>query len=214
MPKGTKHLRREQSAGSFVVVLSTGQEARFHEMGGPTGASAWAQERLQGQPPGTYAAFYRAVVARGRQDKGAPWTEPFHVLIVNDHGRIVIGDKSAPRPERSEPFPFRGVGEAAGRARKPIAELISELRSWLPNYDHGPTDYPTILYRTLAALPGGDELEDMGYEPIGNLGWHEADQLGRVLEAIQDKRDVEDLIAGLISEEEEETEEAPRRRKR
>lgn len=92
--------------------------------------------------------------------------------------------------------------------RKQIKDLIAELRSWLPNYDHGPADYPTILYRVLAAAPGGEELEDMGYEPIGNLGWQELDQLGRVLETIQDKRDVEDLIRGLMSEED--VEEAPR----
>lgn len=101
------------------------------------------------------------------------------------------------------------------KARKNIAELIEELKSWLPNYDHGPTDYPTILYRVLAAAPGGEELEDMGYEPIGNLGWHELDQLGRVLVAIQDKQDVEELIAGLREEEEEDLREplreAPRR---
>src|SRR5271166_3990981 len=90
------------------------------------------------------------------------------------------------------------------KPRKPIADLIEELRSWLPNYDHGPNDYPTILYRVLASAPGGEELEDIGYEPIGNLGWHELDQLGRVLEAIQDKQDVEDLVAGLIRDEEEE----------
>ncbi len=95
------------------------------------------------------------------------------------------------------------------KPRKPIAELIEELRSWLPNYDHGPTDYPTILYRVLAAAPGGEELEDIGYEPIGNLGWHELDQLGRVLVAIQDKQDVEDLVAGLVHEEEEEREPEP-----
>lgn len=89
-------------------------------------------------------------------------------------------------------------------ARKQITDLIAELRSWLPNYDHGAKDYPTILYRVLASAPGGDELEDMGYEPIGNLGWQELEQLGRVLETIQDKRDVEDLIKGLMSEEEEE----------
>ena len=94
------------------------------------------------------------------------------------------------------------------KPRKPIAELIEELRSWLPNYDHGPNDFPTTLYRILAALPGGEELEDIGYEPIGDLGWHEADQLGRVLVAIQDKHDVEDLVAGLVHEEEEEVEEA------
>jgi hypothetical protein len=89
--------------------------------------------------------------------------------------------------------------------------MIAELQSWLPNYNHGPNDYPTLLWRILASLPGGDEVEDMGYEPF-NLGWHEADQLGRVLEAIQDKRDVEDLVRGLLSEEEENVEEPPRRR--
>jgi hypothetical protein len=98
----------------------------------------------------------------------------------------------------------------SSRVRKPIADLIEELKSWLPNYNHGPTEYPTILFRTLAAAPGGGRLEDMGYEPIGNLGWHELDQLGRVLEAIQDKRDVEDLVAGLVDDEEEDLGEARR----
>ena len=97
----------------------------------------------------------------------------------------------------------------AMETRKPIQALIEELQSWLPNYDHGPTDYPTLLWRILASLPGGDEAEDMGYEPF-KLGWHEADQLGRVLETIQDKQDVEDLVRGLLGEEEEAVEEARR----
>lgn len=88
--------------------------------------------------------------------------------------------------------------------RKPIADLIEELRSWLPNYDHGPTDYPTLLWRILASAPGGDEAEDMGYEPF-TLGWHEIEQLGRVLEAIQDQQDVSDLVDGLMRDENEET---------
>jgi hypothetical protein len=96
-------------------------------------------------------------------------------------------------------------------ARKPIQDLIAELQSWLPNYDHGPADYPTLLWRILASAPGGDRAEDMGYEPF-QLGWQEIDQLGRVLVAIQDQRDVEDLIQGLIGEEEEEVEERRRRR--
>ena len=97
--------------------------------------------------------------------------------------------------------------------RKQIVDLIAELRSWLPNYDHGPDSFPTTFYRVLASLPGGEELEDMGYEPMGGIGWHEADLLGRVLEAIQGKDDVEDLVQGLIREEGEEAEEmreAPR----
>ena len=35
-------------------------------------------------------------------------------------------------------------------SKKKIEELIGELRSWLPNYDHGPEEYPTVLYRILA----------------------------------------------------------------
>jgi hypothetical protein len=95
------------------------------------------------------------------------------------------------------------------RIRKPIVKIINELKSWLPNYDHGPNDYPTILLRLLAALPGGEELEDAGYEPLGgaSIGWHEADQLGRVLEAIQDKQDVEDIARELLSDNPEDLEE-------
>jgi hypothetical protein len=92
------------------------------------------------------------------------------------------------------------------KPRKPIADLIVELQSWLPNYDHGPEDYPTLLWRLLASMPGGDRAEDMGYEPF-SLDWHEIDQLGRVLVAVQDQRDVEDLIQGLVGEDEEEVEE-------
>jgi hypothetical protein len=99
------------------------------------------------------------------------------------------------------------------KPRKEIAALIGELKSWLPNYDHGPNDYPTILYRILANAPGAEQLEDIGYEPIGNMSWHELDQLGRVLTAIQDKRDVEDLVAGLMEDEEEDLGEARRGRR-
>jgi len=96
------------------------------------------------------------------------------------------------------------------KPRKPIADLIGELQSWLPNYDHGPEDFPTLFWRILASLPGGDQAADMGYETF-NLGWKEAELLGDTLNAIQDTRDVEDLIQGLIGDEEEEVEEARRR---
>lgn len=97
------------------------------------------------------------------------------------------------------------------KPRKQIEDMIEELRSWLPNYDSkSPNDYPILLFRILASMPGGDELEDMGYETF-NLGWHEMDQLARVLDAIQDKYDVEDLVHGLTYEEEEDVGEARRR---
>jgi len=85
-------------------------------------------------------------------------------------------------------------------ARREIENLIAELESWLANHDHGPEDYPTLLLRILASLPGGEELEDLGYEPF-SLGWHEADQLGRVLVTIEGKRDVEEIVAALLGDE-------------
>jgi hypothetical protein len=84
-------------------------------------------------------------------------------------------------------------------ARKEIEDIIAELQSWLPNYDRGEDEYPTLLLRVLASLPGGDALDDLGYEPF-NLGWHEADQLARVLDAIETKQDVEDLVEGLLAD--------------
>lgn len=86
--------------------------------------------------------------------------------------------------------------------RKEIVDLIEELKSWLPNYDHGPNELPTLLWRLLASMPGGEQAEDMGYEPF-NLGWKEIELLGDTLTAVQDKRDVEDLIQGLLGDEEE-----------
>lgn len=97
---------------------------------------------------------------------------------------------------------------AKSSIRPPIKKIINELKSWLPNYSRE-QEYPTLLLRILASLQGGDQLEDAGYEPISGIGWHEADQLGRTLEAIKDKRDVEDIARELLSDNEEELEEAP-----
>ena len=99
------------------------------------------------------------------------------------------------------------------KVRKPIQDMIAELRSWLPNYDHGEKEYPTLVWRLLASMPGGDEAEDMGYEPF-NISWQEIAQLGDMLNAVQDKGDVEDLVAGLMSEEDPEDLEEARRRPR
>ena len=87
--------------------------------------------------------------------------------------------------------------------RKRIVEIAAELRSWLPNYDEGDDEYPGLLLRILASLPGGDRLEDLGYDTF-NIGWHEADQLARVIDAIETKRDVEDLVDVLLDEDDNE----------
>lgn len=101
-------------------------------------------------------------------------------------------------------------------ARKVIKDLAESLRSDLLNYDGGPGTFPDLLYRILATLPGGDEAEDMGFQPIEGMGWHEAQMLEEMLSTIQDKTDVEELVNLLLrhDEDEEELEEAPRRRHR
>lgn len=96
---------------------------------------------------------------------------------------------------------------------KKIQEMIDELRSWLPNYNHGPADYPTLVWRILASMPYGDEAADMGYEGF-NLGWQEIDQLGRMMTVIENRADVEDLIHGLMADEDEEQVDEARRRPR
>lgn len=86
--------------------------------------------------------------------------------------------------------------------RQQITDILEELRSWLPNYDsQNPNSYPVLLFRILGSLPGGDDLEGMGYGTF-EIGWHESDQLARVIDAIQDKQDVEDLVQGLLYDEE------------
>ena len=87
------------------------------------------------------------------------------------------------------------------RVRKAIKELAEEMKSEFANYDRGPGEYPTVIMRLLASLPGGEELEDFGYEPF-NLGWREIEMITQVLDTIQDKDDVENLSRLLLEEEE------------
>lgn len=92
-------------------------------------------------------------------------------------------------------------------ATQRIKQMIGELRSWLSNYDNrDPNGYPVLVFRMLASLPGGEDMEDMGFEPLGGMGWHEADQLGRMLTVIENADDVRDLVLGLNAEEDPEDE--------
>lgn len=91
------------------------------------------------------------------------------------------------------------------KVRKPIRGIADELISWLPNYDRGPGSFPELVWRMLASIPGGEQAEDMGYEPLGGeggLGWKEVELLGDMLNAM-DKQDAEDLVELLMAEDEE-----------
>jgi|HubBroStandDraft_2_1064218.scaffolds.fasta_scaffold08586_5 hypothetical protein len=214
--------RRHHQGGPHAVVQKYAGDGEWVTVYPKTGAREEARrDRRPHGPP-------KPVVVDIECASPREWRWFKNMAIEQGWARATSGEYSLELTDLPENLPerFHQAVQAAGckikvlsesvketvmssRVRKPIADLIEELKNWLPNYDHGPTDYPTILFRTLAAAPGGDRLVDIGYEPIGNLGWHELDQLGRVLEAIQDKTDVEDLIAGLTEEEEEEREPEP-----
>lgn len=53
----------------------------------------------------------------------------------------------------------------------------------------------------LAAMPGGDELEKLGYKPNFFLGWLEVGLLKDMLRAINTEYDVRELINLLIKDE-------------
>lgn len=84
---------------------------------------------------------------------------------------------------------------------KKLRDSISELRSWLPNYDHGEGTFPNFIMNVLGALPGGDEADDVGYDKFENaLGWKEIELLGNMLNAIENKEDVACVAAALMGE--------------
>lgn len=62
--------------------------------------------------------------------------------------------------------------------RKRIVDMVAELQSWLPNCDSGPTEYPTLLFRILASVPGSDRLEDLGYKTFTSGGTNSTSSVG------------------------------------
>ncbi len=98
-PEKEKRTREEKRAGSFIVVLSSGERSRFHEM---RAAMSWAEDKLRGRASGSYAAFYRAPVSREHSPTGYPYTEPLQVLLVNEYGHIHI---AGPEEANIAPLP-------------------------------------------------------------------------------------------------------------
>lgn len=77
-----------------------------------------------------------------------------------------------------------------------MQKLFEELSAWLPSE---PREFNELFLRLLASLPGGDYLEDIGYEPFP-IGWKEAELIAKTLLAIQSSGDVAWLINRLIEE--------------
>jgi hypothetical protein len=63
-----------------------------------------------------------------------------------------------------------------------------------------------LVGRMLASLPGGEEFEDVGYEPYPTMGWKEFEFISNVFSAVDDKWDVEQAAEILLHEDDEEDE--------
>lgn len=83
--------------------------------------------------------------------------------------------------------------------RKELTEMVEELKTWLASET---PEFRELVLRALAALPGGEDLQDMGYEPLP-MGWKEAELLGKLLVTVQDASDVDYVVSSLLEEEEE-----------
>lgn len=77
-----------------------------------------------------------------------------------------------------------------------MQKLVDALVSWLPSETQ---EFNELFFRILASLPGGDYLEDIGYEPFP-IGWKEAELIAKTLSALQSSGDVAWLINRLIEE--------------
>lgn len=76
-------------------------------------------------------------------------------------------------------------------------EIAEEIRRHMEN--SGDNGFPLLVYRLLASIGGGEELEDAGYEPFEGIGYLEADLIGRMLiEASTSKFSTEEIAAILL----------------
>ena len=77
-----------------------------------------------------------------------------------------------------------------------IKKLAEYLDVWLSSETIG---FNELFFRLLASLPGGERLEELGYQPFGSgLGWLEVGLIQRTLETVQDAEDVRELIDALL----------------
>ena len=137
----------------------------------------------------------------------APTREQLEAIVQRVHDRAEAWLRrrghldERPTEERSSEPPLQTALDACAAIAIGRGRVTTLPDAEAPGNDHGPDQYPSLLLRILASLPGGERLEDAGYETF-NIGWHEADQLARVIDAIQGRRDVEDMVDSLLADDE------------
>lgn len=94
-------------------------------------------------------------------------------------------------------------------SKKKVTAAMEELLDWLPNMNRKSIDAMVkMIAEPLAGLPGGDELEDVGYEPIAGIGWKEFELCVNVLAAVDDKSDVEQVAEMLLRSDDDDEEDS------
>jgi hypothetical protein len=89
-----------------------------------------------------------------------------------------------------------------------VRKNFEELAHWYTNMTReGIDESMQIIGRMLASLPGGDEFEDLGFEPYDWLGWHEFELITDALQSIDGKLDVEEAASILFATDEDEEDE-------
>ncbi len=93
-------------------------------------------------------------------------------------------------------------------SKKEVRKNAEELAHWFTNMDRKAIDEAMqIVGRMLASLPGGDEFEDLGFEPYSWLGWQEFELITDLLQSIDGKAGVEEAAAILFATDDDEDEE-------
>lgn len=75
-----------------------------------------------------------------------------------------------------------------------MEKVLRELEAWWPSWTEG---MRALVLAILAALPGGEELLDLGVEPE-NVGWKEVEILGRLLSSLREASDVKRVVEAIL----------------
>jgi len=80
-----------------------------------------------------------------------------------------------------------------------MKQVAGNLYTWMQSETK---EFNQLVFRLLASLQGGEEIEGMGYEPFDYISWKEAELLGDMLHTIQNKDDVQYLCAYIVAQDE------------
>jgi hypothetical protein len=118
----------EQRTGDVIVRLSSGRQTAFHDS---KRAHDWAEAELRKMGPGARAEMFRRPIAGATPRTGAPWTEPYSALEVNEHGVIHMASLRSPEARHgnfASSRPWIVYGRAAGVLHF-ISRFSNEVRA-------------------------------------------------------------------------------------